>query len=318
VSDEIKGVARPNEEYDAMSLLWHLVASLRGGTPAMRNAGRKYLPQEPKESEEAYKNRLDRSVLTNLYKKTVTKLVGKPLKKGVKLLEDVPPELVRYETNIDNQGTNLNVFARDVLEAAIDDGVTHILVDYSDTQNVEGDFIDGSLTVEQEELLGVRPYAKHVKAADLIGWKWQISNNKKVLTQIRVREYVKVDGDDEFTQEVRERIRVIEPYIQRVYEKSEPNEQQSSGDPDEWVLIEAKVTTMPIVPLVTMYTNKVGFLLGSPLLLDIAYLNVAHWQSDSDQRNILHVARALAERQRSAQHSSCGPHPHLICHWFWR
>jgi hypothetical protein len=291
VSDEIKGVARPNEEYDAMSLLWHLVASLRGGTPAMRNAGRKYLPQEPKESEEAYKNRLDRSVLTNLYKKTVTKLVGKPLKKGVKLLEDVPPELVRYETNIDNQGTNLNVFARDVLEAAIDDGVTHILVDYSDTQNVEGDFIDGSLTVEQEELLGVRPYAKHVKAADLIGWKWQISNNKKVLTQIRVREYVKVDGDDEFTQEVRERIRVIEPYIQRVYEKSEPNEQQSSGDPDEWVLIEAKVTTMPIVPLVTMYTNKVGFLLGSPLLLDIAYLNVAHWQSDSDQRNILHVAR---------------------------
>jgi hypothetical protein len=156
---------------------------------------------------------------------------------------------------------------------------------------VEGDFIDGSLTVEQEELLGVRPYAKHVKAADLIGWKWQISNNKKVLTQIRVREYVKVDGDDEFTQEVRERIRVIEPYIQRVYEKSEPNEQQSSGDPDEWVLIEAKVTTMPIVPLVTMYTNKVGFLLGSPLLLDIAYLNVAHWQSDSDQRNILHVAR---------------------------
>jgi hypothetical protein len=291
VSDEIKGVARPNEEYDAMSLLWHLVASLRGGTPAMRDAGRKYLPQEPKESEEAYKNRLDRSVLTNLYKKTVTKLVGKPLKKGVKLLEDVPPELVRYETNIDNQGTNLNVFARDVLEAAIDDGVTHILVDYSDTQNVEGDFIDGSLTVEQEELLGVRPYAKHVKAADLIGWKWQISNNKKVLTQIRVREYVKVDGDDEFTQEVRERIRVIEPYIQRVYEKSEPNEQQSSGDPDEWVLIEAKVTTMPIVPLVTMYTNKVGFLLGSPLLLDIAYLNVAHWQSDSDQRNILHVAR---------------------------
>ena len=291
MSDEIKGVARPNEEYDAMSLLWHLVASLRGGTPAMRDAGRKYLPQEPKESEEAYKNRLDRSVLTNLYKKTVTKLVGKPLKKGVKLLEDVPPELVRYETNIDNQGTNLNVFARDVLEAAIDDGVTHILVDYSDTQNVEGDFIDGSLTVEQEELLGVRPYAKHVKAADLIGWKWQISNNKKVLTQIRVREYVKVDGDDEFTQEVRERIRVIEPYIQRVYEKSEPNEQQSSGDPDEWVLIEAKVTTMPIVPLVTMYTNKVGFLLGSPLLLDIAYLNVAHWQSDSDQRNILHVAR---------------------------
>ena len=30
---------------------------------------------------------------------------------------------------------------------------------------------------------------------------------------------------------------------------------------------------------------------GKPALLDLADLNVAHWQSSSDQRNILHVAR---------------------------
>jgi hypothetical protein len=291
VADENKGVARPNDEYQAMQMFWHLTASLRGGTPTMREAGRIYLPQEPGESEEAYKNRLERSVLTNLYKKTVTKLVGKPLKKGVKLLEDVPVEIRKFEVNIDNQGTSLNVFTRNILEAAIDDGVTHILVDFSDTQNVQGDFPDGSLTLEQEQQLGVRPYARHVRAADLIGWKWQIANNKKVLTQIRLHEFVKVQGEDEFTQVTRERIRVVEPYLQRVYEKISTEEVQQDGNEEEWVLIEAKPTTMPIIPLITFYTNKAGFMIGAPLLQDIAYLNVAHWQSDSDQRNILHIAR---------------------------
>jgi hypothetical protein len=30
---------------------------------------------------------------------------------------------------------------------------------------------------------------------------------------------------------------------------------------------------------------------GEPPLLDLAYLNVKHWQSQSDQDNILHIAR---------------------------
>jgi len=283
-------VAKPNDEYNVMSLFWHLTASLRGGTPAMRGAGRTYLPQEPAESEEAYKNRALRSVLTNLYKKTADKLVGKPLKKGVKLLEDVPPEIRKFEPNIDNQGTNLNVFARNVLDSAVDDGVTHILVDFSDTQSVDGEFPDGSLTLAQEQRLGVRPYARHVRAADLIGWKSELVNNSKVLTQIRIQEFVKVqDPDDEFSQIMVERIRVVEPFLQRVYERQ--TKENVGDDKDEYVLIEVKPTTMPVIPLVTFYTNKKGFMQGEPLLLDIAYLNVAHWQSDSDQRNILHIAR---------------------------
>jgi len=37
--------------------------------------------------------------------------------------------------------------------------------------------------------------------------------------------------------------------------------------------------------------NRTGFWLGEPLLDDLADINVAHWQSQSDQRNILHFAR---------------------------
>lgn len=251
----------------------------------MRRAGRTYLPQEPAESEEAYKNRLDRSVLTNLYVKTANKLVGKPLKKPIVAQEDVPKEILQLWDDIDNQGTNIDVFARSLMDSAVDDGVTHVLVDFTDTASVEGRFPGGGLTLEQAENMNVRPYARHVKATDLIGWKSELRNGTRVLTQIRILESAKVDVD-EFNQGEVERIRVVEPFLQRVYEKV-----KEDGKEEDWILIEAITTTAPFIPLVTFYTNKTGFMQGQPWLLDIAHLQVAHWQGDSDQRNILHIAR---------------------------
>src|SRR3546814_6971269 len=43
------------------------------------------------------------------------------------------------------------------------------------------------------------------------------------------------------------------------------------------------------LPLVTVYAERTGYLTARPPLLDLAWLNLAHWQSSSDQRHILHV-----------------------------
>ncbi|HBW9953523.1 TPA: DUF4055 domain-containing protein, partial [Klebsiella pneumoniae] len=45
------------------------------------------------------------------------------------------------------------------------------------------------------------------------------------------------------------------------------------------------------ITLVTLYTKRTGFMRGSPPLLNLALLNIKHWQSQSEQDNILHVAR---------------------------
>ncbi len=280
-----KTVAVPSQEYNWMALNWAITTALRGGTPAMRAAGRHYLPQEPSESEEAFKNRLNRSVLTNIYKKTVDKIVGKPLRKPIQIGEDVPEQIKTYLDDVDNLGSNLDVFASQVLTHAIDDGLVHVLVDFPPTASIQGEFPGGSLTLEQQAEMNIRPFARIIKAEDLIGWKWEIRDGRKVLVQIRIREHIKEDDPsdaDGFTQVVKERIRVIEPGLYRVYEQ---------GNGDDYTLIDAGPTSMPIIPLVTFYTNRVGFMQAAPALLDLAYLNVAHWQSDSDQRNILHVAR---------------------------
>jgi hypothetical protein len=46
------------------------------------------------------------------------------------------------------------------------------------------------------------------------------------------------------------------------------------------------------ITLVTLYTKRTGFMCGSPPLLNMALLNIKHWQSQSEQDNILHVAGA--------------------------
>nr|WP_249139116.1 DUF4055 domain-containing protein [Actibacterium sp. MT2.3-13A] len=48
---------------------------------------------------------------------------------------------------------------------------------------------------------------------------------------------------------------------------------------------------MPEITVVPFYANRNGFFTGAPLLDDLADVNVAHWQSQSDQRNILRAAR---------------------------
>lgn len=282
-------VAIPVEEYEAMSIHWHLTASLRGGTPAMRAASRVYLPQEPAEGEVAYKNRVDRSVLTNMYVKVANKLVGKPLKKPIVLEESVPAEILTMMDDVDSLGTSLDVFIRQVFDAAVDDGLTHVLVDFPNVDNAEGDFPDGSLTKEQESNLGIRPFWRHVRAGDMIGWKWDMINGRKTLTQIRILETAKVPSEDEFSQDIRHRIRVIEPTFWRLFEE-EVNPRKKAENKD-WILIDEGLNTLGRIPLVTFYTNQKGFMTAQPLMMDIAHLNVTHWQSDSDQRNLLHIAR---------------------------
>ena len=49
--------------------------------------------------------------------------------------------------------------------------------------------------------------------------------------------------------------------------------------------------TLGHISVVTFYTKRTGFMTASPPLENLAYKNLEHWQSASDQRNILHYAR---------------------------
>ena len=130
VQPSLSDVSDPLAVVDKPSLRWHALAeerdlprALMGGTRAMREAGRRSLPQHPAESEASYDLRLNATTLYNGFAETVVAQAGKFYAAPVVLKEDVPPLLAALCENIDGQGRALTPFAADVTKAAFVDGV---------------------------------------------------------------------------------------------------------------------------------------------------------------------------------------------------
>jgi hypothetical protein len=267
-----KDVSTPSEDFLEMAKARALPNTLMGGTEAMRKAKQIYLPQEMAESEGAYKNRLNRSILFNKFEDTVSTLTGLVFAKPVVLHKPIP-DIEEWAKNIDLAGRDLTTFARDILrESGLVDGIGFILVDYQRRP-------EGVQTVAQEKAAGLRPYLIHVKAENLIGWKTDKVGGVMTLTQVRIKECVEVpDGD--FDTKDEEQIRVLEPGLVRLYRNT---------DGKGWTIFEEWATSLDFIPLVAFYGKRDEFMEGCPPLSNLAWLNLKHWQVSSDYTNINHV-----------------------------
>lgn len=273
-------VDTPSALYEAMKENWELVAALMGGTKAMRDAAETYLPREGGESDEGYNARLNRSFLFPAFQRTIQALVGKVFAEAVELNEGTPADLEAMCENIDMAGRSLSVFSRDVFEAALRDGITHLHVDYPKTPTSTAGA--AALTLADERKLGARPYIRHILASDVIGWWSEIRNGTELLTEVRIKEKVRVK-EGKWGEKTAERVRVLRPGTYEVFEKNEK---------EDWISIESGTTSMTDeIPFRSVYTGRTGFMIADPPLINLAWMNVAHWQSSSDQRNILRVAR---------------------------
>lgn len=255
--------------------------ALMGGTDAMRQAGERYLPRFPIEQPEDYKARLKMSWLFNGYRKTVRDMTGRVFEKPVEVADGFARDDLLQ--NVDLQNRDLSTFARDVFEDGLQAGVSYIMVDAPPR--------NGTVTRAQADSMNLRPYMVHISVDDLIGWKVEIINNAPVLVQLRIMESVtEPDPKDEFAELEIEQVRVLDRLPQgvqtRLYRKVK------TGNAETWELYEEPTFSgMSEITVVPFYANRTGFWTGAPLLDDLADVNIAHWQSQSDQRNILHFAR---------------------------
>lgn len=267
---------------DAMREDWAIVEPLMKGTSAMRRAGAKLLPKWPKEEDRDYAVRLKQSTLLPAYSETVKNNTGRVFAEPIVLGDDVPDSLKPYAENFDLQGNNLQVWAQTFFSTALAYGLCHVLIDYPKTVGA-----DGAPTVRtkaQEIAAGVRPYAIMIRPQQVLGWRSTTNNGQHVLTQFRYMEMVEED-DGEFGTVQITQIRVLVPGGWATYRKVK------NGDNESWVRNGNGTNSQPVIPLTTYYTNRTGYMTASPPLLELAHLNVKHWQSQSDQDNILHVAR---------------------------
>ena len=270
---ETNDVATKSREAQAMAESLELTEALMGGTDAMRAAGPKYLPKWPAEEGSAHTQRLRLATLRPVYKRTVAVLVGKPMSKPITLDENFPESQKPLMDNIDRAGRNLDTFVADVLEVAIAHGQCHIFIDSPKAGPVK--------SIAQEKADGVRPYFVKVEPKQLLGWRY---SDAGILTQVRYMETVDIP-DGEYKTKAVKQIRVLEPTKWTLWRESENPEDKG------WAVYEEGVFTMGEIPWVTVYGRRTGNMTSEPPMLELAHLNVKHWQSQSDQDNITHVVR---------------------------
>jgi len=275
--EENNKVDSTSVEYDEMSAKWELLHALMGGTQEMRKGRTKWLAQEPRESSEAYINRLNRSFLYGAYRDTIEKLVSKPFSRPVLCLGDKTDQTNEWIKDMDMNGRNLTQFSRDVFTAGVTYGCSHILIDFPQ--------FSSTATLADEKEAGVRPIFVHVNPTQVIGWRTEIAGSgKEVLTQIRIHER-KTESEGEFGDKEVDYIRVYTPHDWQLWRKDE-NKKES-----DYSLIDSNTHSFGSIPITTFYVARTGTMTSTPPMEDLAWLNLAHWQSMSDQRNILRFAR---------------------------
>jgi hypothetical protein len=241
------------------------------------------------ESPEAYKVRLSRvgSAFEPHYTKLRDLVVGSALRHPSVRPETLSPEWEAFLDNVSLNGESIDAFARRVLAQAIDGGFAGILTDYPT--------VEAELSVADEKAMGLRPYFVPVQADDILAFRStveaervgeQVSYGVR-LTHLRLRETIsEVDPEDEFNEL---RLPAVSVYdLEGSGAESRVRYRQfvlrrQSDSLERYVVETDTYLSIPLIPFVPCYgAIPDAHMVCRPLLLDIARLNLSHWQASAD------------------------------------
>ena len=272
---------------------WEIMKAVTSGTEYLRDNSEAFLPLEPREDYEAYLSRVNRAVFSPYTQRLIRAATGLIMRKPITLVGD-PYWTDIFAKDVDGCGSDLDEYARRVLICSLTYGQSHILVDFPAPT--------GALSLAEERAQNRRPYWIEVDPTNIYGWRLDREVNYGSIIQVRIAEKAVVATGD-FGERVFDQVRVIEPGKYRIYRKSEPKKDLISVEDNSYAgnfdltenekdyeLIESGDYSLGEVPLVSVYAGKTDTLTSKPPLLDIAYLNLAHFQRQADLIHSLHVA----------------------------
>ena len=186
-------------------------------------------------------------------------LAGMLTRKPVRL-SDVPDNIEEELFDVDLEGNNLTNFVYNISRLCIRYGHVGVLVD--------------------APAEGGRPYWIPYTPRDIIGWRTEIQNGLRKLTQLRLTERI-IKPKGMYGEETIEQIRVLEPGTFSIFQRN---------DDGDFKKVDEGTTSLDFIPFSVAYSNKVGIYESRPPLEDIAELNIKSYQIQSDYDNQLHIS----------------------------
>ena len=251
----------PNAIWFQQEPHWMLIEDLLGGTYQMRKRHRRYLPQEPRELDESYDNRLARSVCPPFYLRLERMLAGMLTRKPVRL-NDTADSIREHLFDVDLQGNDLNVWTYETTRKMVRYGHVGVLVD-APTSGQSG-----------------RPYWVTYTPRDILGYRTEMIDGEVKLTQLRLQEKVSVP-DGLYGEKIIDQIRLLTRGGFEIHQKGKNN---------LFTKIDEGTTSLSEIPFSVAYANRLNLLESRPPMSDIAELNLKAYQIQSDLDNQLHIS----------------------------
>ena len=247
------------------------------GTARLRQMSTRYLPMEPAEDRREYDRRLSKAILYNVTERTLNALAGMVFQREPRLARDVPESMRELWENIDNTGTHGAVFINEAFISALKFGHGLIYVDMPPP-------LPTGATLEDERNARRRPYWVFYEANQIINWRYVVRDGQQVLTLLVLQENT-IEPDGVYGEANVTRYRVLQPGRWEIYREVLTEKRQT-----EYILEDAGVTSLPYIPVAPIYSRKIGNFTSRPFLIDLAFLNIAHFQKYDDYSLYLHIA----------------------------
>ena len=239
----------------------------------LRGVKASYLPQEPREPDDAYKARLERAVFTDFYRSSIHAFAGVLSKFS---LANPPTTMDAATANIDMEGNSLKAWWMEVDAAMLSDGAAALQVEMPPNES-------GNAGVEVAT--GVRPYLVKRRRSRVLNWRTTDGELEWVI-------FLEMEEEPagEFGVETVPYYRMVGRGFQRVYkiERDASNKLVASQVGEDVPILGANRKPLPVVPVIWYASDEVDFGGGELSLRQVVEHCLSHFRESSDLREKTH------------------------------
>jgi hypothetical protein len=252
---------------------YKLIDDIVAGGYKIKSSGEAYLPKEDGETTKSYDNRLAKGTFFDSFNPNLEGIAGLIFKNPIVYGDNIPSQLLPSIENADAQGNHFDVLLQNLFITALRKGICFALVDTPKGDNV---------TSKADEIAqGIKPYYTIIQPENVTSWKTETISGQIVLSQVKIRESVMVaDANNPYAEEAIDQYRILTIGGYEIWQV------QQNGE----VKIESGSTGLNFIPLVALNLGGKEYFSAMPPFLDLANLNIAHYQIFTDSRHSAHIA----------------------------